>query len=46
MFWATFLWDWKRPCHCWEKEIALEKKKPVTKIAAMNITIEPKIRAE
>ncbi len=46
MFWVAFSWDWKGPCHCWEKETALEKKKTATKIAAMNAAIVPEVRAE
>ncbi len=46
MFWASFSWDQKRPCHCWEKETAAEKKEAATKIAAINTAIEPKAQAE
>ncbi len=43
MFWAAFSWDWKGPCHCWDREIVSEKKEAVTKIAAINAAIEPKV---
>ncbi len=46
MFWAVFSWDWKRPCHCREKETVLEKKEAATKIGAMNAAIEPEVQAE
>ncbi len=46
MFWASFSWDRKRPCHCWEKETAPEKKKGATKIAAINSAIEPEAQVE
>ena len=46
MFWGTFLWDWKKPCYCWEKETALEKKEAATKIAAMNAAFEPNAQAK
>ncbi len=46
MFQASFSSDWKRLCHCWEKETAAKKKEATTKIAAMNAAIKPEAQAE
>ena len=40
MFWGSFSWDWKGPCHYWAPETKKEKAKLVIKIAAMNTKLE------
>ncbi len=40
MFWGSFLYDKKGPCHIWTKETAVERKKANEELAALNAARE------
>ena len=41
MFWGSFLYDKKGPCHIWKTETAKEKKEADTELEALNVSLEP-----
>ena len=45
MFWGCFSYNFKGPCHIWEKETAKEKKESEKAIHLMNKQREPEARA-
>ena len=44
MFWGSYSYDYKGPCHCWSTEIAKEKKYANRVIEKMNEEIEPMMK--
>ena len=40
MFWGSFSYDWKGPCHCWKPETKAEKAEAKTKLDEMNAALE------
>lgn len=44
MFWGSFSYDEKGPCHCWSPETATEKREAEEEIEAMNEMLEPAAR--
>lgn len=46
MFWGAIGYNWKGPCHIWEKESAKEKKKNDAEVQKMKDKYEPIARAE
>jgi transposase len=41
MFWGSFSYDKKGPCHCWSPETAQEKRASEKELEALNILLEP-----
>lgn len=46
MFWGSFSYDKKGPCHCWKPETAPEKRRSEEMISAWNSDREPKMKEE
>lgn len=46
MFWGSFSYDYKGPCHCWRPETAAEKAFSEEKLAEINAELEPKKKEE
>ena len=46
MFWGSFTYDRKGPCHCWQPESKKEKELAARQIAELNEQLEPVKRAE
>jgi len=46
MFWASFSYDKKGPCHIWKPETAKEKKQAITFMDKLNEAAEPAARAK
>lgn len=46
MFWGSFSYDKKGPCHCWLPETAAEKRHSEAVIAALNKDLEPQLQRE
>ena len=45
MFWGCFSYNYKGPCHIWQKEIAKEKKESGRAIKQLNKEREPEAKA-
>jgi len=41
MFWGSFSYDQKGPCHCWKPETKKEKAEAEATLASLNETLEP-----
>lgn len=46
MFWGSFTYDFKGPCHIWRNESTVEKKSAVKDIECMNLAVEREAREE
>ena len=46
MFWGSFTYDRKGPCHVWKAETAKEKREATAWIDKINEELEPKMKAE
>lgn len=44
LFWGAFLYDYKRPCHCWKLKTAKQKKISENLIKDLNIKLESATR--
>ena len=44
MFWASYSYDYKGPCHCWKKETVKENKVANQALEKMNAELEPIMR--
>lgn len=41
MFWGSFSYDKKGPCHCWAPETAQERRIATQEVEALNQQLEP-----
>ena len=46
MFWGSFSYERKGPCHCWAPETAQEKRTAVSEIEKLNEEIEPVLKEQ
>lgn len=46
MFWGSFSWDHKGPCHIWRPETKQEKEFAIKELETINKSLEPKMREE
>ena len=46
MFWGSFSYDKKGPCHIWKPETAKDREKADEHIKEMNKELEPILRTE
>jgi len=46
MFWGSFNYDMKGPCHCWEPETVKEKEAAKEEIKRLNEELEPLMKKE
>lgn len=46
MFWGSFSYEKKGPCHCWLPETAAEKREAEAAINAINEDLEPRLREQ